>query len=156
MGKTNRAGGQKVIMTKTIEVRQAKDKELLLEQLRKIPIVQVACQKVGVGRATYYRWRKEDKEFAKMADDALAEGNLLVNDMAESQLLSAIRDKNLVAIIFWLKHHHPAYATKMEVTAKFKSLEEKLTPEQEALLTKALKLAALLPGEKIEKKEKDL
>ena len=100
-------------MTKTIEVRKTKDKELLLEQLRKTPIVQVACQKTNVGRATYYRWRKEDKEFSRMADNALAEGNLLVNDMAESQLISAIKDKNLGAIIFWLKNRHPAYTTKI-------------------------------------------
>lgn len=133
-------------MTESIKIRQVKDKELLLEQLRKMPIVQVACQKVGVGRASYYRWRKEDKEFAKAADSALQEGSLLVNDMAESQLLSAIRDKNLGAIIFWLKSHHPAYTTKMEVTAQLKSQDETLTPEQEALVTKALQLAALIPN----------
>ena len=133
-------------MTESIEIRQTKDKELLLEQLKKTPIVQVACQKVGVGRATYYRWRKEDNEFAKAADSALQEGSLLVNDMAESQLLSAIRDKNLGAIIFWLKSHHPAYTTKMEVTAQLKSQDETLTSEQEALVTKALQLAALIPN----------
>lgn len=141
-------------MTKTIEIRQTKDKELLLEQLRKTPIVQVACQKVDVGRASYYRWRKEDKEFARMADDALAEGNLLVNDMAESQLLSSIRDKNLGAIVFWLKNHHPTYATKIEVTARLKNNDEKLTPDQEALVQKALEMASLIPAKITESKDK--
>ena len=89
----------------TVQKRIDSNKELLIEQLKKTPIVQVACEKVGVGRATYYRWRKEDEEFAKLADEAISEGNFLVNDMAESQLMSAIRDKNLTAIIFWLKHH---------------------------------------------------
>lgn len=128
----------------TIQKRVDKNQELLLEQLKKTPIVQVACEKVGVGRATYYRWRKENEEFAKIADEAITEGTNLVNDMAESQLMSAIRDKNLTAIIFWLKHHHTRYATKVEITGHLKH-EEQLTPEQEALVMKALKLAELLP-----------
>ena len=139
----------------TVDKRQAKNKEELLEQLKKRPIVQIACEKAGIGRATYYRWRKEDKEFAEKADQALQEGSLLVNDMAESQLMSAIRDKNLTAIIFWLKNHHPSYATKVEVTAKLKADSEALTPEQEALVTKALQLAALVPSVKEESKEEE-
>ena len=130
----------------TIQKRIDKNQELLLEQLKKTPIVQVACEKVGIGRATYYRWRKENEIFAEQADISIAEGSLLVNDMAESQLMAAIRDKNLTAIIFWLKHHHPHYATKVEVNARLKVDNEALTPEQEALVTRALKLAALLPN----------
>lgn len=129
-----------------IQKRIDKNQELLLEQLKKTPIVQVACEKVGIGRATYYRWRNENEEFAEQADSAIAEGSSLVNDMAESQLMAAIRDKNLTAIIFWLKHHHPHYATKVEVTARLKADNEVLTPEQEALVTKALKLASLIPN----------
>lgn len=132
-----------------------KNKDLLIEQLKKTPVVQVACEKVGVGRATFYRWKQEDKDFATKADEALLEGSSLVNDVAESQLMSAIRDKNLTAIIFWLKHHHPNYATKVEVTARLKADNEVLTPEQEALVTRALKLASLIPniqaGEKYDK-----
>ena len=124
-------------MNKTIEKRQNKEKEILLERLKKTPIVQIACEKCGVGRATYYRWRKDDPKFANMADEALSEGSLLVNDMAESQLLQAIRNQNLGAIIFWLKHHHPSYANKLEVSGKLTE-EYHLNPEQEKLMIKAL------------------
>jgi len=137
-------------MSKMIEKRQTKSKLVILEQLKKVPIVQVACEKSGVGRATYYRWRQEDEQFAKEADEALTAGSLLVNDMAESQLMSAIRDKNLTAIIFWLKHHHAKYATRVEVTAQLKNMDEKLSSEQEALVTKALQLASLIPTDKVE------
>lgn len=137
-------------MSNSIEKRQNQNKQLLIDQLKRTPIIQIACEKAGVGRATYYRWRKEDEQFAKDADEALEEGSSLVNDMAESQLLSAIRDKNLGAIIFWLKHHHSSYATKVEVTARLKADNETLTPEQEALVTKALKLAGLIPDIKEE------
>lgn len=136
----------------TIDKRQAKDKFLLLEQFRKTPIVQIACEKVGIGRATYYRWRKEDLEFAKEADTALEDGNKLVNDMAESQLLSAIRDKNMTAIIFWLKSHHPNYATRVEVTAGIKK-DEPLTEEQAESIKKSLIMAGIIQGTKNEKPE---
>lgn len=139
--------------SETILKRINKNQELLIEQLKKTPIVQVACEKVGVGRATYYRWRHEDEDFSQKADEAIAEGASLVNDIAESQLMTAIKNQNLTAIIFWLKHHHPNYATKLEVTARLKADNEILTPEQEALVTKALKLAALLP-ENIQGEEK--
>lgn len=116
-----------------------KNKEQLLEQLRKTPIVQVACEKSGIGRATFYRWKQEDKDFAAQADSALSDGTALVNDVAESQLMSAIKDKNMTAIIFWLKHHHPSYATKVELTGQLRH-EYKLSEEEEGLIAKALSM----------------
>lgn len=130
-------------MINSIEKRKEKEKNIVLEQLKKTPIVQIACEKSGIGRATYYRWRKEDKDFSKKADTALEEGSLLINDMAESQLMSAIRDRNMTAIIFWLKHHHSRYTTRVELTAHLKRQDEELTPEQEELVSKALQLASL-------------
>ncbi|MBI2096276.1 MAG: hypothetical protein HYT43_01420 [Candidatus Taylorbacteria bacterium] len=116
-------------------------KAFLLEQLKKTPIIQIACEKVGISRMTYYRWRKDDPEFAKASDSALSEGSLLVNDMAESQLMSAIRDKNMTAIIFWLKHHHANYTNRLEISGHIKT--EELTSEQKKLVQKALALASL-------------
>lgn len=127
----------------TLDKRQIKDKELLLEQFRKTPIVQIACEKVGLGRATYYRWRKDQPEFAKEADIAIEDGNRLVNDMAEAQIISAIRDKNMTAILFWLKSHHPAYATRVEVTAGVKK-DEPLTEDQAESIKKALIMAGII------------
>lgn len=129
-------------MNNAIAERQKKEKEMLIEQIKKIPIIQIACEKSGVGRTTYYRWRKEDKEFAEAADTALFDGSTLVNDMAESQLLAAIRERNLTAIIFWLKHHHQKYATKVQLDIN-QPLTEELTPEQAAVVKKALELSGL-------------
>ncbi len=126
-----------------IEARKSREQTVLLEQLRKVPIVSIACEKSGIGRATYYRWKKEDPDFSKAADDALAEGTYLVNDMAESQLLAAIRDNNLGAVMYWLKHRNPNYNNKLEVTARIKQDNDSLTPEQEAAITEALKMASL-------------
>lgn len=112
---------------------------LFLEQLRKIPIIQIACEKVGVSRNSIYRWRKEDKQFREEWDKAITEGQLLVNDMSESQLISAIKDRNMQAIMYWLRHHHPSYTNTLQI--KHALEDEDLTPEQEALVREALRLA---------------
>jgi len=39
-------------MDETIAKRQAKKKDALLEQLAKTPIVQIACERTSVSRAT--------------------------------------------------------------------------------------------------------
>jgi hypothetical protein len=133
-------------MENTVKQSQDGQKIQLLEQLRKTPIVELACKKIGIGRATYYRWRKDDSTFLKEADEALDDGASFINEMAESQLISAIQERNLSAIIFWLKHHHNRYATRVEVTAEVKNLNQQLTPEQQKIVDEALRLAALTNG----------
>lgn len=139
----------------TIGKRIKKEKELILEQLKKTPIVQLACEKVGISRATYYRWKNADRKFSMLAQDAILEGSRLVNDMAESQLLSAIRDKNMTAIIFWLKHHHPAYETRVEIRQAGIQADENLTKKQKEVIRKALEVTMIDKKEKLEEKEKD-
>lgn len=116
-------------------------KNEFLEQLRKIPIVQVACEKVSISRNSVYRWRNEDPEFCKDMDQALIEGEELINDMSESQLVSMIRDKNWQAISFWLRKRSPKFRDRLEVnTAPLP--QEELSPEQEAVVKEALRLAS--------------
>lgn len=126
-----------------VEVRQTAQKALFIDLLKKTPIVQVVCEKVGITRTTYYRWHKADKEFAESADMALADGAGLINDMAESQLITAVRDGNLSAVMYWLKSHHRMYANRVELAIDQKPNEE-LTPEQEEIVRKALALASLI------------
>jgi len=116
-------------------------KELLLEQLKKMPVVELACQKANIGRTTYYRWRKNPK-FAKETDTAIAEGEALITDLTESQLISLIRDRNFQALQLWLRHHHPKYSNKVEVNGHLTYSDEELTPEQMALVKTALRLAS--------------
>ena len=120
-------------------------KGLLLMHLKKAPIVQVACEKTGISRASYYRWRKDDPEFADKADIAIDEGLNLINDMAESQLISAIKDRNLTGIIFWLKNHHKNYSPKLEVTTKNGDIP--ITDEQREIIKQSLDMAFGLNSE---------
>lgn len=126
----------------TIEDRQIKEKALLLEQLKKTPIVHIACEKASVGRATYYRWRAEDKEFCKHADEALAEGEAIITDMSESQLISLIKERKFPAVHLWLRHHHPKYGDKIEVITR-PAETDTLTAEQKTTVKAALRLAKL-------------
>jgi len=133
-------------MSKVIQKRQSKEMKLLIDNLRKIPIVQVACEKTGVSRATFYRWHKSNSTFAKLADESINESVEIVNDMAEAKLVSSIRDGNMTAIVYWLKHRHKAYSNRVEVLGTLSHLGCEITDEYKELINKALRLA--LPEEK--------
>jgi len=126
-----------------VDKRKEDDKRAVLEQLSKLPIIQVACQKAGVSRATYYRWRNEDKKFVVDADEAIAEGVLMINDLSESQLITAIRNNNFSAVRFWLMNRHKAYTAKIEVMERSTSVNQELTDEQKKIVEQALRLASL-------------
>lgn len=120
-----------------------KEKQLFIEQLKKTPIIQVACDKTGFARSTYYRIKESDPVFRKAAEDAIFEGSNLVNDLAISQLINAIKDRNLTAITYWLKHNHPNYGDKLQLSGKVEVENAPLTEKQQELITKALTLAGI-------------
>lgn len=128
-------------------MKKNKFQDQFLEELRKVPIVQVACEKTGLSRNSIYRWRKEDKDFLKKMDTALSEGVALVNDMSESQLLTLIKEKNYPAISFWLRHRNDNYKNKLEITTKDDN--EELTPSQAKIVKQALKLAKITKSKSI-------
>lgn len=125
-------------------MKKNKVKNAFLEQLRKIPIITVACEKVGVSRNSIYKWRNTDEVFQKEMEAALADGEALVNDMSESQLLSMIQDKNWSAISFWLRHRNPKFRERIEVDAKINQVNDQLNSEQEAVVREALRLASFI------------
>ncbi len=137
MGKINRINCNKDMKSNSVQRRVETDKKLVIEQLKKTPIIQLVCERCGIGKSTYYRWRQEDTEFKKDSDYAMQDGIEMINDLSESQLIALIKDRNFPAIQLWLRQHHPVYGNKLEVKAKIES-EDPLTPEQEALIRKAL------------------
>jgi len=122
-------------------MKSSDTKKLFLENLKKVPIIQVACEKAGVSRATVYRWRDKDKNFRKALGEALSEGEALVNDMSESQLISLIKEKSFPAVRFWLNHRHEKFKERVEVTTKSED-QEKLSSEQQKIVKEALRLAS--------------
>lgn len=137
-----------------VEIKKAKQKELFVDQLKKTPIIQLVCEKLDIGRTSYYRWYKADEKFAEECDKALGEGKYLVNDMAESVIINAIKDRNLSATFFWLKHHHSTYANRLEVTTKNGDLS--LTDEQKEIIRTSLSLASFERKEVSDGKKKPI
>ena len=95
-------------------------KEKLLEGLVKsLGVITSACAIANVSRTTYYSYYNDDDEFAKEVDEV---SNIAL-DFAESQLFDLIKDKNITAIIFFLKTkgRHRGYSERIEY--------EKIDPE---------------------------
>ena len=106
----------KITKKSKVKTKQNKEKENLIAQLRLVPIIKVACEKSDIGRATYYRWCEDDKDFAKNAEAAITDGVNLFNDLSEYQLLTLMKDKFWPAIRYWLEHNHPRYAKKVQIS----------------------------------------
>ncbi|QQR54593.1 helix-turn-helix domain-containing protein [Candidatus Peregrinibacteria bacterium] len=124
----------------TTESKQDVRKEQLISQLGKMPIVRAACEKMGVSRATYYRWLRDDDEFREAAEKALQGGKDEVNDVAEAQLIKAIQSGNMTGIIYWLKNHHIDYNSKLAQRQLIQRKNDVLNKTETEVLQKALKL----------------
>lgn len=114
-------------------LRQSPKRELkmrqIVKQLQITPIPQIACERAGISRATYYRWRANDTVFARAADHAIEAGRFLVNDMIESQLIRKAKNGDGSSIRYWLSHNHPSYARK-EIKEHCHYCETKSTEEK--------------------------
>lgn len=93
-------------------MKNKEEKEKVIEQLRLNSIVALACQIANVSRATYYRWLEKDKKFRQKAEEAKSEGFDVINDLAESKLMLAIKDGDFKAITYRLSRCHPIYSDK--------------------------------------------
>ena len=75
-------------------------KEAMLQALENsLGVVTVACKQSDTPRSTYYKWLKEDEQFAK----DVKEIENIAFDFAESQLHTQMKDGSTSATIFYLK-----------------------------------------------------
>ena len=99
-------------------------KEKLLKALQETQgLIYHACKKAGnISRSTYYRYLKEDAEFAKAVED-IKEAQI---DYVEGQLIKNISDGKETSIIFYLKSKakERGYAEKLDITSGGKPLTE--------------------------------
>lgn len=90
-------------------------KESILKALEQsLGVVNNACQAAQIPRSTFYKWLKEDEEFAKQVEDI---ANVAL-DFAESQLHEQIRENSTAATIFYLKTKGKkrGYIERQEIT----------------------------------------
>lgn len=86
-----------------------KTKTKLLSELEKRGNVWFACAKVGISRATYYRWCEEDKNFREKAHALLKQGRENMCDIAEHALAIKVKEGSIEAIKYQLSHNSPFY-----------------------------------------------
>ena len=127
----------------TIKVRQDKLKVILLEQLKRTPIKEIACDKAGVSRTTFYRWIKGSKKFAEEVEAAFNEGREFINDLAESQVISLIRQGEIAAMRLWLQYNSHRYANKVEHSGTVEIKEVPMTKEEKKIRMQALRHSSL-------------
>ncbi|RJO61200.1 hypothetical protein C4544_03455 [candidate division WS5 bacterium] len=125
-------------------MKKNRKKDEFLEQLRKLPIVQICCDKVGLSRNSIYRWRKEDEEFRTAMAEALAEGETLITEMSESTLISLIKDKHFPAVQLWLRQFHPKFANKVELSGTLTVEDDEISDEEEQILSHLEKLVSFV------------
>jgi len=90
-------------------------KESMLKALEKsLGVVNVACRSADVPRSTFYKWMKEDEDFARDVKDI----ENIALDFAESQLHKQIGKGNTSATIFYLKTKgkYRGYVERQEIT----------------------------------------
>lgn len=77
-------------------------------------LVTLACEKAGIVRSTYYKWRKEDPAFAAICDEVPDR----VGDLVESKLYEKIQKGDGETIRFYCKTKlkHRGYTNSMELT----------------------------------------
>ncbi len=81
----------------------------ILEEIERTPIIQVVCEKFGISRQTFYRWMNESEDNFNDVNKAMGFGVGLVNDVAESNVLTGIKNKDAAYTKYWLSHRHEAY-----------------------------------------------
>ena len=129
----------------TIGQRQEALRDKFLEVLHEMPIIEYACKKSGIGRTTYYRWRKEDGAFARKSDENFRHGVEFINDMSETQMIQLIKEKKLPAIAMWLKNNSSRYGAPRSIQVPILSAPE-LTDDETKLFRKALSLSGGTPS----------
>lgn len=92
--------------------RKKKEKKLILDLLLKYPIVQLACEKSGISRATFYRWKNEDEEFNIESEKAIFDWKQLINDMAEINVITWIKNWDKTLTMYWLNNNNPNYSNR--------------------------------------------
>ena len=105
----------------------------MVEYLERTPVVESACSKLNISRSTYYRWMESDLAFKKDIEQALEQGRSVVDDVAESHLISGIKDGNLGAVKFWLANNNERYKKSVQI------IKQEMSPVPEEIVDKFMR-----------------
>lgn len=109
--------------------RRNRRKKEAIELLRKsMGTVSVVCEKIGISRQTFYKWRQTDPAF----DAEVNEINEQTLDFVESQMFNGIKEGNAKLIMFYLmnKGKSRGYSQKLDDNARTKSLNVVISADE--------------------------
>ena len=109
--------------------KKDRNKAAIVKRLSEVRIVEIACKSVGISRATYYRWLKEDAKFADDCVEAIVLGTQTICDLAESQIVTKIRSGDFRASTYFLEKHHPEYVPKPRSQPAYSGHNSKAVPD---------------------------
>lgn len=99
--RATKRGAKKNAARETVSEKIAEKKRQVLKVLSvRMGIVSLACEKVGISRQTFYRWKHEDPEFAQ----AVEEVNERALDLVEGYMFKQIEAGDSRMIMFYLNN----------------------------------------------------
>lgn len=115
-------------------MRNPSIKTKFLETLPDLPFINYAAKKVGISRATVYRWMEKDPKFKSKVLKAQETGQKLFTEAAEFVLMKKIKkDEDLSAVKYYLSRIDPRYYPKRP----FDTQQEERTMEYDKLMFQA-------------------
>jgi hypothetical protein len=84
-------------------------KQKLLDEISKFGNIYLACLRVGISRANYYRWIKKYKNFKEDAEDAVRIGRENFIDICEGSLIKNVKNGNQRAVEYGLRFNSERY-----------------------------------------------
>lgn len=123
------AGVDMRIGSKAPLYRQNRRKKEALDILKQsLGNVTATCQKIGISRQTFYKWRQTDPSF----DAAVHEINEVTLDFVEAQMFKGIKDGNAKLIMFYLvnRGRTRGYAPKPEDAARNNAINVVITADE--------------------------
>ncbi len=95
--------------------RSSDERKKFLEILATTPFINHACKKVGVSRATIYRWMHSNYRFKQKVLKAQNSGRENLIELAEVTLVNKVRNGDLGAAKFFLTHNSNRYRNKVQI-----------------------------------------
>lgn len=105
----------------------------MVEYLERTPVVESACSKLGIVRSTHYRWMESEPEYKNAVERALERGRSVVDDVAESHLISGVKNGQIGAIKFWLANNNERYKRSVQI------VKQEMSAVPEEIIEKFLK-----------------
>ena len=86
-------------------------------------VVSATCERIGIGREAFYRWKKEDEKFADDLKKVTGKINEEVKDMLMGKIMI---EKDGPSIRYWLDRKDPEFKPKAvtEIIAGERTLED--------------------------------